>query len=89
MAVPVASVTAWPMKFPSRVNCIVFPLIGTLLCVSVSVAIRFTVSPLYPPMGFITSAVGVWATFSVVVLLTATKTLSWKKSASTVYVPLF
>ena len=60
-----------------------------LLCVSVSVAIRFTLSPLNPFAGSTTNAVGVNGTVKVFVLFDVAYILSCRNSASMLYVPLF
>ena len=54
---------------PLTLNCILAYCTGMSLCVSVSVAVKFTLSLLYPFIGFTVIVVGVIVTVRLVVLL--------------------
>ena len=69
VAIPLLSVLTEPIMVPLTLNCILAYCTGMSLCVSVSVAVKFTLSLLYPFIGFTVIVVGVIVTVRLVVLL--------------------
>ena len=84
VAIPLLSVLTEPIMVPLTLNCILAYCTGMSLCVSVSVAVKFTLSLLYPFIGFTVIVVGVIVTVRLVVLLVVAYVALPAYSASTV-----